>query len=179
MGISGGWATRANALSGLRVALVPVLGWALLRDLPGLAALTFAAALITDFADGWVARRFGEVSARGGLIDHAADATFVAGGCAVLAWLGELPWLLPGLIALAFLEYAGSAWRSPVGRLRGSALGRWNGIAYYGILGTPVVRDALQLPIPGPQLLRFLGWALVVSTLFSIGQRRWSQREAR
>ena len=71
MGISGTWSTRANTLSGLRVALVPLLGWALLRDSPGLAALAFAAAILTDLADGWVARRFQEVSPLGGLIDHA------------------------------------------------------------------------------------------------------------
>ena len=172
MGISGTWSTRANTLSGLRVALVPLLGWALLRDSPGLAALAFAAAILTDLADGWVARRFQEVSPLGGLIDHAADATFVTSGCVALACLGELPWVLPGLIALAFVEYARSAWRSPAGSLQGSALGRWNGIAYYGVVGIPVFRDALQLSIPGPQWVNILGWVLAVSTLLSMVQRR-------
>jgi len=153
--------------------LVPLLAWALLRDSPSLAALAFGAAILTDLADGWVARRFFEVSPLGGLIDHAADAVFVTSGCVVLVWRGELPWVLPGLIALAFLEYAASAWRSPAGRLQGSSLGRWNGIAYYGIVGIPLLRDALALSIPGPQGLRALGWLLALSTLFSIVQRRW------
>ena len=172
MGISGRWSTRANALSGVRVVLVPLLGWALVGGSPGLAALAFTVAILTDLADGWVARRFHEVSPLGGLIDHAADASFVTSGCVALAWRGELPWLLPGLIALAFVEYAGSAWRSASGRLRGSALGRWNGIAYYAIVGLPVLRDAFEGAAPSPDWVYGLGWVLVVSTLFSIAQRR-------
>ena len=179
MGISGQWSTRANALSGIRLALAPMLAWALLGDVAALAAGIFAAALITDLADGWVARRFDESSPLGGLIDHAADASFVAVGCAALAWQGQLPWPLPGLIVLAFLEYASSAWRSPTGILRGSPLGRWNGIAYYVALGIPVLRDALQLADPGPGWVHALGWGLVVSTLFSIAQRRGWQATAR
>ena len=179
VGISGEWSTRANALSALRVALAALLVGSLFHGASGLAGWVFAAALITDLADGWVARRFREVSPLGGLIDHAADATFVTAGCAALAWQGQLPWSLPALIALAFFEYAGSAWRSPERRLRGSRVGRWNGIAYYGIVGIPVLRDALQLSVPGPQWLRVLGWGLVVSTLFSMGERRRRERTPR
>jgi phosphatidylglycerophosphate synthase len=177
--ISGRWSTRANALSGIRLILAPLLVWALLGDAADLAGGIFAIALITDLADGWVARRFEESSALGGLIDHAADASFVALGCAALVWQGEYPWPLPGLIVIAFVEYAGSAWRSSTGTLRRSSLGRWNGIAYYVALGIPVVRDALQLAGPGPAWVRGLGWALVASTLLSIVERRWPEGRTR
>lgn len=68
------WRTRANGLSLLRLALAPALAVALLGSRPFVAALLVALAIATDLADGAVARRCGETSALGGLLDHAADA---------------------------------------------------------------------------------------------------------
>ena len=169
----GAWSTRANALTLLRLLAAPPLVVAVRNDAFVPAAALFAIAVATDFADGWVARRYGEVSALGGLVDHAVDATFVTCGTAALASTGVLPGALPVLIAIAFLEYAWDARRGRARRLRPSALGRWNGIAYYAVIGVPVVRDALGLAMPGPDLVRGLGWLLVVTTLASIGMRLW------
>jgi hypothetical protein len=82
-----------------------------------------------------------------------------------------LPVALAPLIALAFAQYALDSKLMRSRGLRGSALGRWNGIAYYVIVAVPVVRDALGLGWPGAGLVRALGWALVVSTLLSITDR--------
>ena len=57
------------------------------------------------------------------------------------------------------------------GSLRASALGRWNGIAYYVIVAVPLVRDTLGLAWPGPGLVRALGWLLVATTAVSIAER--------
>ena len=82
-----------------------------------------------------------------------------------------LPAALPPLIALAFLQYSVDS-RLPGGRaLRGSSIGRWNGIAYYVIVAVPIVRDALALGWPAAGLVTALGWGLVVSTLLSMGDR--------
>jgi phosphatidylglycerophosphate synthase len=105
----GAWSTRANALTLLRLLAAPPLVVAVRNDAFVPAAALFAIAVATDFADGWVARRYGEVSALGGLVDHAVDATFVTCGTAALASTGVLPGALPVLIAIAFLEYA---WRA-------------------------------------------------------------------
>ena len=169
--MSGLWSTRANALTLIRLGLAPVLVWSLLTGNPVLAAGSFALAVFTDLADGWVARRFGEASPLGGLFDHAVDATFVTCGTAALAWLGALPAPLPALIAIAFLEYALDARFFEARGLRGSSLGRWNGIAYYVVVAVPVVQGALSLSWPAPGLTRALGWLLVVSTLASIADR--------
>ena len=166
-----GWSTRANALTLVRLALAPLLACALLTGQHGHAAVVFGLAVLTDLADGWVARRFDEASPLGGLIDHAVDATFVTTATATLAWQGLLPAPLPALIAVAFLEYALDARWFEARGLRASALGRWNGIAYYVVVGIPVVRDAMGLAWPGPGLLRAIGWAMVISTLVSIGDR--------
>lgn len=169
--MSGSWSTRANALTLLRLALAPILVWALGAGEASLAALVFGLAVSTDLADGWVARRLGEVTPLGGLFDHAVDATFVTCGSAALAWLGVLPAPLPALIAVAFLQYALDGRLFAASGLRGSALGRWNGIAYYAVVGVPVLRDALGLVWPGDAAVRALGWLLVASTVASIGDR--------
>jgi phosphatidylglycerophosphate synthase len=166
------WFTRANTLTCTRALAAPLLGWALLHDLRLLAALLFGLAVLTDFADGPVARRYGEVSPLGGLLDHATDALFVSVGLGALAFTGRVPGVLPVLVAAAFLQYAID---SRGRRLRASSLGRWNGIAYYVLLGVPVVRDALALGWPEDAVIRGLGWALVVSTLLSMADRARAQ----
>jgi phosphatidylglycerophosphate synthase len=165
------WVTRANGLTLLRLLTAPVFAAAVSAGAPRLAVALFALAVATDLADGWVARRCGETSPRGELIDHAVDAIFVASGAAALATVGALPAVLPVLIACAFVQYALDSRLTGVRGLRGSALGRWNGIGYYAIVGTPVVRDALGLGWPGAGLVMALGWGLVASTLVSMGDR--------
>lgn len=165
------WATRANALTLLRLLAAPALFWAVATGRSGLASALFWAAVATDFGDGWAARRYGEATPLGGLIDHAVDATFVSAGAAALAWQGVLPAALPLLIALAFLQYAFDSRLLGSRGLRGSPLGRWNGIAYYVIVAVPIVRDGLGLGWPGPALVALLGWMLVATTLLSMGDR--------
>jgi phosphatidylglycerophosphate synthase len=170
--------TRANALTLLRVLLAPALASAILTGDAAVATAIFWVAVATDVADGRVARRFGEVSEYGRLIDHSADAIFVSTGAAALACVGVLPYALAPAIALAFLQYALDA-RAPGEREpRPSRLGHWNGIAYYVAVATPIIRDALGLGWPGAALLTALGWALVVSTLFSMASRLRALRVA-
>jgi phosphatidylglycerophosphate synthase len=167
---AGRWSTLANWLTGLRLALVPALVGAILAEVPWVAALVFGVAVATDVADGRIARRRAEDSPLGGVLDHAVDATFVTAGTAALASQGTLPLLLPILIAAAFIQYA-IASRTQAGGLRGSRLGRWNGIAYYAAVAVPLVRDAAGLGWPAPALVRAMGWLLVASTLVSMADR--------
>jgi phosphatidylglycerophosphate synthase len=164
-------ATRANAVTSLRLLCAPVLVLSLQHGAPGLALAVFAAAVASDLLDGRLARRFGEASALGGLFDHATDATFVASGLAALAVRGEVPALLPLLVAGAFLQYVVDSRASSGRPLRRSALGRWNGIAYYALLGVPVVRDATPLAWPAASLVFALGAGLCATTLLSMLDR--------
>jgi phosphatidylglycerophosphate synthase len=171
--------TRANALTALRLVCGPLLVVALLDGASLLAAALFWLAVATDLLDGRVARRFGESSALGGFLDHLTDAAFVSLGLAALVLRGEAPALLPALVALAFVQYVLDS-RVVVGsRLRASALGRWNGIAYFVPIGTVVVRDALGLGWPGAGVVRALGWALVLTTLLSMADRLRALSRAR
>jgi phosphatidylglycerophosphate synthase len=171
--------TRANALTALRLLCGPLLVLALLERASLAAAALFWLAVATDLLDGRVARRFGESSPLGGFLDHVTDAAFVSLGLAALALRGEAPALLPALVGLAFLQYTLDSKVTRGRPLRASALGRWNGIAYFVPIGTVVVRDVLGLAWPSAGLVRALGWALVASTLLSMGDRALALMRAR
>lgn len=165
------WRTPANGVTLLRLLLAPVLAAAIIKGASLPATVIFFVAVITDVADGYIARRFGTSSPIGGLIDHAVDAVFVTVASAALAIEQVLPALLPPLIAVAFLQYAVDS-RAGVSRsLRASSLGRVNGVAYFVAVAVPIVRDALQLGWPAPGLVRAFGWLLVATTLASMIDR--------
>jgi phosphatidylglycerophosphate synthase len=165
------WLTLANALTAIRLLAAPACAVAILDGAAVAAAALFALAVVTDLADGPVARRRGEVSALGGLLDHSSDAIFVSLGLAALAFQGQVPALLPLLVILAFFQYVLDSNTLAGHPLRASWLGRWNGIAYFVLLGIPVIRDVLGLAWPGDGWVVALGWGLVASTLVSMGNR--------
>lgn len=166
--------TLANALTSLRLAAAPPAALAVFGGNHEAALLLFTLAVVTDLADGPIARRRGESSAFGGLLDHATDATFVSLGLLACAGRQLVPLALPLLVAAAFLQYTFDSRALRGRRLRASALGRWNGIAYFVLLGIPVVRDGLGIGWPADGLVLALGWALVGTTLVSMGQRAWA-----
>ena len=163
--------TLANALTSLRALAIPPFVAAVVAGRAGVAFALFWLAVASDAVDGRLARRRGQASALGGLFDHGTDALFVSAGLAAYAAAGVVPAPLPPLVLLAFLQYALDS-RVLAGRaLRTSPIGRSNGVAYYVLLGVPVVRDALALGWPPGPLVRALGWALVASTLASMLDR--------
>jgi phosphatidylglycerophosphate synthase len=172
------WATRANALTLGRAASAPALALAIAGGHALAAGALFAFAALSDLADGRIARRFGEASPLGGLLDHASDALCVTAGLGALVAAGEVPLPLPWLVAAAFLQYVVDSRVAGSEGLRASPLGRWNGIAYFVLVGIPVVRDALGLAWPGLALVRALGWVLVASTLVSMADRALALRRA-
>lgn len=166
--------TWSNALTATRLVAAPFFFCALAGGADVLAATLFWGAVATDLADGRVARARGESSALGGLLDHATDASFVSLGLAALATRGVVPALLPLLVVAAFAQYVLDS-KSLTGRtLRASFLGRWNGILYFAPPGIVATRDALGLGAPGDGLVGTLGWALVATTILSIGDRAWA-----
>jgi len=165
------WLTLANLLTLLRFAAAPLLAWAVWRGAALTAGALFWGAVASDLADGRIARHRGEASSLGGLLDHATDATCVSLGLFAFAAKGALNFLLPVLIALAFAQYVCDSRALKGWPLRTSWLGRWNGIAYFALLGTPVTRDLLGFTWPADPLVAALGWILVATTLASMADR--------
>jgi CDP-diacylglycerol--glycerol-3-phosphate 3-phosphatidyltransferase len=93
----------ANALTGLRFALVPVFGWLLLagdgRELWRFsAAAAFVVAVITDRMDGELARRRGLVTDLGKIADPIADKALIGMALVGLSLLGELTWWVTAVV---------------------------------------------------------------------------------
>ena len=165
------WLTWANALTALRLLSAGPCAWlAAIGQWPA-AAVLFTLAVVTDLLDGPLARRLGQTSAFGGVADHATDAVFVTVVLAGLASVTPVPWILPPLIAAAFLQYLLDS-RAHAGRpLRASWLGRVNGIGYFVAAGTPLYWNLLGLGAPGELLVAALAWLLVATTLASMIDR--------
>ena len=94
----------ANALTVLRILMVPVYGWLLLSeggDDPTLrfwAAGVFLAAIATDRIDGDLARSRGLITDFGKVADPIADKALMGMAFVGLSILGELPWWVTVLV---------------------------------------------------------------------------------
>jgi|SRR5690242_8684160 len=163
----------ANALTAIRLILVaPFALFMAQGDARSavFALVVWVVALATDFLDGFIARRRATVTAWSGTFDHASDFFFVTGGMFAGASRAAFPWILPMCITAAFAQYViDSYWIHHQSKLRGSRLGRYNGMLYF----VPPCMDILIRL--GASFLRsllvILVWILVVSTLASMGQR--------
>jgi cardiolipin synthase (CMP-forming) len=92
--------TVPNALSALRLALIPVFLWLVLverADLAGVAVLAVSG--ITDWADGVIARRTGQMTRLGRLLDPLVDRLTIAATLIGLALRDLVPWWLVALLA--------------------------------------------------------------------------------
>lgn len=94
----------ANALTMLRLLLVPLFGWLLLihgGSSPSyryLAAACFAAAMITDRIDGDLARSRGLITKFGQIADPIADKTLMTMAFVGLSMIGIVPWWVTAIV---------------------------------------------------------------------------------
>lgn len=160
------WANAANALTLLRVVLLPVIAW--LLTLEGDVARWWAFAIFvfaasTDSIDGWVARRWLGETRWGKLADPAADKVLIIGSLAVLAYLGELPW--PAVVIIAVREVAVTVQRSVLVR-GGVVMGAGLGGKIKTVTQIAAVTLYLAPPVPGPVAEAAL-WLAVAATVVS------------
>ncbi|MGE0483215.1 MAG: CDP-alcohol phosphatidyltransferase family protein [Gammaproteobacteria bacterium] len=164
----------AHLLSLSRMLAAPPAAWALWADVAWLSCTLYAWAVLSDVCDGRLARRRGEASELGTLLDHGADCLFVTLLIATAAARGLLPLALPVLIVFAFARYAWAA-RLGAGTFRGSRLGRANGIGYFVIAGAALVVSHFD-PAPwATTVLAAGGWLVLLSTVVLLmrGPRGW------
>ena len=90
--------TLPNALSALRLALVPVFFWLVLGHRDGWALGVLAVSGFTDYLDGNLARRWNQVSRLGQLLDPVADRLYILATLVGLAWRDVVPWWLLVLV---------------------------------------------------------------------------------
>ena len=135
-------------LTWLRVALIPVFVvlfyWpdpSLHRPVRnGLAALIFALAAITDWLDGYLARKWGQTSSFGAFLDPVADKLIVAAALILLVELERTQaWLAMVIIGREITISALREWMAQIGERRSVA------VAYIGKLKTAAQMLAILL----------------------------------
>lgn len=84
-----------NLLTFLRILLIPVVLWLISIGTPRAnfwAAMVYAVTAITDFLDGWLARKRGLISVLGKFLDPLADKLLVMAVLVFMVHLGRVPW---------------------------------------------------------------------------------------
>ena len=167
-----------NALTGLRILLIPVLGLMFLLPHPWsnvIATAVFALAGITDWLDGYLARRLNQTSAFGAFLDPVADKLIVA--VALIIIVTDRPTASIAVPAAVIIgrEIAVSGlreWMAELGRRSSVAVGT------LGKVKTTAQMAAILLLLLGMDLfglpLRQIGFWLLylaaVLTLYSMAQ---------
>jgi len=163
--------TIPNWLSASRFFMAPFICLAILTNAWALATSLYLLAIITDFLDGWLARKLASVSATGGLLDHSADAFLVAAVLGTLSYLQLIPWLLPVFLLMAFTQYVLDSNALQGKTLKTSQLGRYNGIGYYLLAAIPLVQNSADWILFSAPSIYYLGWGLFLTTLISMLDR--------
>lgn len=87
--------TAANAITFARLAGLPLFVWLMVvPQAYGLALLTLVVVGTTDWIDGYVARRFDQVTRLGQVMDPLIDRALLATASITLAIVGFLPWFV-------------------------------------------------------------------------------------
>ena len=163
----------ANILTMSRIAAIPLIAALLFFNEPLLRWLTFvlfAVACVTDFFDGYIARRMAQVSALGRFLDPIADKLVVAAILMVMTAHGQIRgWVvLPALIILC-REILVSGLREYLAELKVgvpvSILAKWKTFMQMVALGFLIVGDAGPSAIPVQMIGEGLLWLAAALTL--------------
>jgi CDP-diacylglycerol--glycerol-3-phosphate 3-phosphatidyltransferase/cardiolipin synthase len=169
-----------TALTWLRIVLIPVFVgvYYLPESLLSIAAKNwiamtiFAVAAITDWADGYLARKWGQTSAFGAFLDPVADKLIVAAALIMLVWLGRADaWLAIIIIGREIAISALREWMAQLGQAKSVAVA-FIGKVKTGAQITAIIALLLDQPlIPGIDT-RLLGtvalWVAAILTLWSM-----------
>ena len=169
-----------TALTWLRIVLIPVFvgvyylpaGMLSLPQKNWLAMSVFALAAITDWADGYLARRWGQTSAFGAFLDPVADKLMVAAALIMLVWLDRAEtWLAIIIIGREIAVSALREWMAQLGKSKSVAVA-FIGKVKTGAQITAIIALLLYQPvIPGIDT-RLLGkaalWVAAVLTIWSM-----------
>lgn len=168
------WNT-ANKLTMLRVILIPVylVVWYLNLETSAYWALAvFVVASVTDFADGYVARHYNQVTTFGKFMDPLADKILVITAMIWFASVGMLPvWALVIVVAREFAVSGLRLIAVDNGRVIAAA---WSGKVK--TFSTMVCLCLMHLPIP-EILVQVCVWVIVLTTVYSGIEYFWKNKD--
>jgi CDP-diacylglycerol--glycerol-3-phosphate 3-phosphatidyltransferase/cardiolipin synthase len=170
-----------NLLTWLRIVLIPLFvgifyfekSWVSIPNQNLVATVIFTGAAITDWLDGWLARRWNQTSAFGAFLDPVADKLMVAAALIILVQLGRLD----AIIALIIIgrEITISAlreWMAKIGEARSvavSALGKVKTVSQ--MLAIPLLLYHDELGAFDPQ--RWGTWLIYIAAVLTLISMLW------
>jgi cardiolipin synthase len=151
--------TVPNLLSIVRLVLLPVFAVLIVLKVDTAAIVVLVISGATDYLDGMIARRWGQVTRIGALLDPAADRLYILTTLLGLAYRHVIPWWLVGLLVVRDLILAVSL------LLLTPAERRPLEVNYIGKAATASLLYAFPLLLLGhfhgtaPDIARAIGWA--------------------
>ena len=167
-------------LTWLRIVAIPLLiavyflpeGWLTVSERNLLATVIFIAAAVTDWADGFLARRLNQTSAFGAFLDPVADKLMVAAALIVLVQLGRTDAIIASIIIGREITISAlREWMAKIGASKSvavSMLGKVKTTAQ--MVAIPML--LFQAPLAGVDMQRagsLLMWIAALLTLWSMG----------
>ena len=170
-----------NLLTWLRILLIPLFvgifyfdkSWVSVPNQNLVATVIFTAAAITDWLDGWLARKLNQTSAFGAFLDPVADKVMVAAALIILVQLSRVD----AIIALIIIgrEITISAlreWMAQIGETRSVA------VSMLGKVKTASQMIAIPLllyhdPVGGFDPQRWGTWLIYIAAALTLGSMVW------
>jgi cardiolipin synthase len=169
-----------NTLTWARIVLIPLFvgvfyfekSWVSEQNQNLVATVVFVAAAVTDWLDGWLARKLNQMSAFGAFLDPVADKLMVAAALIILLQLGRLD----AIVALIIIgrEIAISAlreWMAKIGQAQSIAvsfLGKLKTVAQMVAIPLLLYHDPIGV-FDSQQVGTILIYAAALLTLISMG----------
>tara|TARA_B100001250_G_C19811680_1_gene796004 strand:- start:3175 stop:3765 length:591 start_codon:yes stop_codon:yes gene_type:complete len=176
-------ATPANFVTVARILATPVFVLLIARREPSWVTFAVGFAIgMSDFIDGWLARRQGATRS-GAFLDPLADKVLVLGGMFALVANGQFHWLPVGVIALRELVISG--YRSRVGRrgisVPATKMAKWKTFVQLWSIGFAVIPPIASSAHWIATSALWLALVLTVQTGFSymVGARKISQIQSK
>lgn len=159
-----------NALTLLRLVLVPVVVWLMATNETGWAFAVFVVAGLTDAVDGYIAKRYGLETELGAYLDPLADKLLIVCIFIGLGLAGSLPlWLVVAVVARDVMIVAAIVLSALLGRpvaIKPLIVGKANTVAQIVLAAVVLADEAFSL---GLATLRFvLVWVTGVLTVASL-----------
>ena len=142
-----------NCLILIRIALLPVVVWRFRKGDSMGALIVYLLAMLTDAVDGFIARRYNQVTALGKLLDPLADKLSLVTLIALFVADGQIPLWLMGIILL-----------KEVAMVVGGAVALKRGIVVYALPIGKITTVAFITSI----VVRFLGWRMTADVLLGV-----------
>ena len=142
-----------NCLTLIRIALLPVVVWRFRKGDSMGALIDYLLAMLTDAVDGFIARRYNQVTALGKLLDPLADKLSLVTLIALFVADGQIPLWLMGIILL-----------KEVAMVVGGAVALKRGIVVYALPIGKITTIAFITSI----VVRFLGWRMTADVLLGV-----------